>query len=207
MLANNKHAKRAGSTLRYHEQKERQRQAECLTAVNLAKDLEHLTREDKLYHFNRLSTLHESLKMIVQHVSLNFHPTDRLSNEEMVKFADRYMQRIRFGDQPYLVYRHHDRKHPHMHIVSSIVRQDGTPIEVNKRDCHHSSQLTRELEKEYHLTPLGEWRKQQQTARQAQKVKHGEMYTKPAISAVMDKVIPKNKSTSMDELNAILSLY
>jgi hypothetical protein len=35
------------------------------------------------------------------------------------------MERIGFGRQPYLVYRHFDADHPHIHIVTNTIRADS----------------------------------------------------------------------------------
>ena len=60
------------------------------------------------------------------HATLNFHPSEKLSNGELSAIADRYMEGLQMEDQPYLVYRHKDARHPHIHIVTSIVRSTAT---------------------------------------------------------------------------------
>lgn len=207
MFAKIRHNKKIRNTLYYHEKKERQRLAECLTAVNFVKDLEHLTHKDMLHHFQQLTSLHETITHNGLHVSLSFHPTDKLSNKDMINIAEQYMQEIKFGDQPYLVYRHYDTIHPHVHLVTTNIQYDGERLNLSKTDYYHSLQLTRTIENERKLTLSGEWRRHKHTIGHAAKIKYGEMATMTAMNNVLEKVIPLYKYTSMDELNAVLRLY
>jgi len=207
MFAKIRHNKKIKDTLYYHEKKQRQQLAECLAAVNFVKDLEHLTHKDILHHFSRLTSLHETIAHNGLHVSLSFHPTDKLSNEDMIDLAKQYMQEIKLGDQPYLVYRHYDTIHPHIHLVSTNIRHDGELLNLSKTDYYHSLQLTRTIEKERNLTLSGEWRRQKHTIGHAAKLKYGEMATMTAMNNVLEKVIPLYKCTCMDEQNAVLRLY
>ena len=52
------------------------------------------------------------------HVSLNPHPKDRLSEDELREIAREYMEKMGYGDQPYIVFRHDDIRRSHIHIVS-----------------------------------------------------------------------------------------
>lgn len=40
------------------------------------------------------------------HISLNPHPDDKLTDTELTGIAREYMQKLGYGDQPYLVYKH-----------------------------------------------------------------------------------------------------
>ena len=40
------------------------------------------------------------------------------------------MQGIGFGNQPYLVYQHHDAGHPHIHMVTANIQADGQRIKM-----------------------------------------------------------------------------
>ncbi len=116
MFAKIKYNKRISNTIYYHKKKEQQRLSQCLTAVNFVKDVEHLSHRDLLHHFRRLTSLHETITHNGLHISLSFHPADRLSDRDMIEIAERYMRELKLGDQPYLVYRHYDTIHPHVHV-------------------------------------------------------------------------------------------
>ena len=53
---------------------------------------------------------------------------DKLSKEKLKEIANEYMQKIGFGEQPYLLYQHHDAGHPHIHIVTTNIKADGKRI-------------------------------------------------------------------------------
>ena len=44
----------------------------------------------------------------VIHISLNPHPDDVLTDEQLSNIAQEYMEKLGYGKQPYLVYKHED---------------------------------------------------------------------------------------------------
>ena len=42
----------------------------------------------------------------VIHISLNPHPDDRLTDMEMEQLAREYLEKLGYGDQPYLIFKH-----------------------------------------------------------------------------------------------------
>ena len=61
----------------------------------------------------------------VIHISLNPHPDDRLTDMELEQLAREYLDRLGYGDQPYLVFKHEDISRHHLHIVSVNVDERG----------------------------------------------------------------------------------
>jgi len=59
----------------------------------------------------------------VFHVSLSFSPDERakINNELLKKVGREYLEKMGYGKQPYIMYRHDDTKHPHIHILSTRV--------------------------------------------------------------------------------------
>ena len=57
----------------------------------------------------------------VIHISLNPHPDDRLTDVELEQLAREYLDRLGYGDQPYLVFKHEDISRHHLHIVSIFI--------------------------------------------------------------------------------------
>jgi hypothetical protein len=197
-------------TLRYHDQKIEKGVAEFLYAGNFLKDKELLTEQDKLFHFQRLSTLNQSVRRTVLQVSLNFHPTDHLSNDKMQSVALSYLRQMRLDHQPFLIYRHRDTPHPHLHVVSTTVQSGGVRLNIDRKDIYQSSSITRQIEFEYQLVPAGSNRpngQQLKVSYHPEKVTfHGKPLL-PAMSKVLDEVVPKYKYTTLSELNAVLRPY
>lgn len=52
------------------------------------------------------------------HISLNPHPDDVLSDSQLADIAKEYMDKLGYGNQPYMVYKHEDIARHHIHIVS-----------------------------------------------------------------------------------------
>ena len=64
----------------------------------------------------------------VFHASLNPSPEDRLTDEQLRKIACEYMERMGYGEQPYIVFKHKDISREHLHIVSLRVGLDGRKL-------------------------------------------------------------------------------
>lgn len=196
-------------SLKYNEEKVRQRKAECLTAGNFLKDLSRLSFEDKLHVFQKRMALNERVRTN-QHITLNFDPSDILSNDQMTKIARLYMKEIGFERQPYLVYRHHDAGHPHCHIVTTHVRRDGSPIEMFNIGRNQSEKARQHIEAEFGLV-TAEMKKQRRLEKQQidgpKKITYGERSIAQSISGILDYVTKNYQCTSLKEFNAILRLY
>ncbi len=128
------------------------------------------------------------------------------------------MDKIGFGEQPYLVYQHHDAGHAHLHIVTTSIQSDGKRIDTFNIGKNQSETARKSLELEYGLV-RAEGKRQGQKAEQkisdilerkivsAQRVQYGKMETKRAIQNVLDVVINQYKYSSVAELNAVLKPY
>ena len=84
------------------------------------------------------------------HVSLAFHPDEQLSDERLTEIGQQYMERLGYNNQPYLIYRHEDTHHPHIHIVSVSVDAEGNRISDSHQQ-RRSNAIRQALEKEYGL--------------------------------------------------------
>lgn len=93
------------------------------------------------------------VERVVGHISLSFHPDDdpRMSNQLMLDLAREYMQRMEITGTQYLVVRHTDTKHPHLHILYNRVRYDTTLV-PDRNERLRNMRICRELKQEYGLT-------------------------------------------------------
>ena len=97
--------------------------------------------------------------------------------------ADDYVQGMGFAGSQYVVYRHADKDHDHIHIVASRIRlTDGSTVS-DSWDYRRSEALIRALEERYQLEAVqpsyeldrrslktGEWRREERTGEIATKV-------------------------------------
>ena len=86
----------------------------------------------------------------VMHVSLSPSPEDRLTDEQLSELADKYMARMGYGGQPYIVYKHSDTHNVHLHIVSVCVDENGKRLN-SSYEWRRSQAVCRELEQEFGL--------------------------------------------------------
>lgn len=197
--------------LNYNENKVTEKQARCLAAENYPLAPEELNFNQKLNRFLHQLALNKKVTRNSVHISLNFHPSEQtLSPEKLQAIAQTYMQQIGFGEQPYLVYQHHDAGHPHLHIVSIKVRPDGSRIDMHNMGRKQSEEARKAIEKEFKLVPAEQQRltpAQPLRPVPASKVTYGKAATKAAIQTVLDTVIRGYKYTSLPELNAVLNGY
>ena len=119
--------------------------------------LTHIVREPADGRFNVAATAEDLLRWMpshyrtekpVVHVSLNPAPEDRLDDGQLAEIAGAYMERMGWGGQPYIVFKHTDIGREHIHIVSVQVAQDGRKINDSRRN-ERSVAVTEELEREY----------------------------------------------------------
>lgn len=96
-----------------------------------------------------------STKKPILHISINPHPEDVLTDQQLSDIAKEYMRKLGYGDQPYLVYKHTDIDRHHIHIVGLRVDENGKPLN-DKFEHRRSKQITRELEKKYGCTRQSE---------------------------------------------------
>lgn len=79
----------------------------------------------------------------VAHFAYSFHKNDscRLSNDLMVKIAREHMELMGIKDTEFIMTRHHDTEHDHLHLMFSMVDRNGDVINDsmwrarNKRIC------------------------------------------------------------------------
>ena len=104
-----------------------------------------------LYH---LGNRHDSEKRYA-HISLNLPRGEHLNDSEFFELSKKYMEHMGYGEQPYVVIRHHDTKHEHVHIVSSTIKEDCLQINLSN-DIRRSIATQKYLEKEFGLSPSPE---------------------------------------------------
>jgi hypothetical protein len=198
------------NALNYNEQKVKEQVATCLAAVHYPKDLEYLNFYQKLNRLQNQAALNVRTKVNSVHISLNFDPSEKLSEERLKEIADTYLQKIGFAKQPYLLYQHNDSGHPHVHIVTTNIKADGKRIELHNLGKIQSEKARKEIEISFGLIKAEDSKQQHAWELKpvnVQKVQYGRSATKRAITNVLDAVLKTYKYTSLPELNAVLQQY
>jgi hypothetical protein len=198
------------SVLNYNENKVKQGVAECIGAENYPADVDKLSDFAKLNRFTKRLELNENTKRNSVHISLNFDPSENHSKEKMMAIVNTYMDKIGFGNQPYLVYQHRDAGHPHLHVVSVNIERDGKRIDMHHLGIRKSEPARKEIEETFGLVKAeGRKIKEQFNLKpiSISKVSYGKIESKKALTNVLNKIINEYKYSSLPELNAVLKQY
>lgn len=206
MVAKIKTGRRLIGAINYNEHKVRSGKAELISAQGYLKEAQALTFDEKLGRLTDLTKRNERTKVNTLHVSLNFAIGENLPKETLERIADEYMMGLGFGEQPYLVYRHDDAGHPHLHIVSTNIQPDGARISFHLLANRASEQSRKQVENDFGLIRAEQQRKVQKAIVPAslEKLTYGKAETKRAITNVVNEVLRTYKVTSVPELNAVL---
>ncbi|GHV10452.1 mobilization protein [Bacteroidia bacterium] len=109
--------------------------------------------KDCLDSFYPYLAVNSRTEKVVFHASLNPDPKDKLSDEKLGEIAQAYMQKLGYGDQPYIVLKHSDIKREHLHIVSLRIDENGKKIN-DSYEVARSMKICKELEQQFNLVPL-----------------------------------------------------
>ena len=196
--------------LNYNEHKLKEGHAECIYAHHFLKDAPQLNFYEKLNRFQALINLNKRASTNAIHVSLNFAMEEKLDKEKLVEIAALYMEKIGFGGQPYLVYKHLDAGHPHIHIVSTNIQKDCRRISLHNIGKNQSNTARKEIESQFNLVRAEDQHRCMQSENiplNIPKIQYGKSPVKRGITNVLDNVLPKYKYGSLAELNAVLKLF
>ena len=141
----------------------------------------------------------------VFHVSLNPSPEDRLTDERLRDIAREYMERMGYGEQPYIVFKHKDISREHLHIVSLRVDEQGRKL-PHDFEARRSMEILRDLERKYGLHPSikGE---EQADRLGLRKVNYKEGNVKQQISSVVRSCLRNYKCSSYGEFRTLLERF
>jgi hypothetical protein len=140
----------------------------------------------------------------VLHLSLNPDPNDMVSDEKLAKIAEEYMQKLGYGSQPYIVFKHEDIDRRHLHIVSLRVDCEGKKIN-DKFEHRRSMDICRDLEQKYGLVSADQ--KQRQEGLPLKPVQYENGDVKHQIANVIRPVAKDYYFQSLKEYKALLTLY
>lgn len=137
--------------------------------------------------FNLQRKYNPNLGKAVGHIALSWSINDlsKLNDEVMVSMAKEYLQKMKIQDTQYLIVKHQDKEHPHIHIIYNRVNNDGKTIS-DKFERQRNVQVAKELTLKHglYLSPGKQQVKRQQLKGQ-DKIKY-ELFD--AIKSVTKKV-------------------
>ena len=205
MIAKISATENLGGALGYNFKKVEKGEASILLTAELYQSKEgRYTMEDVLADMQALIPKNCRTKKTVFHCSLNPHPDEKLSDEQLTQIAKEYMEALGYGNQPYIVFKHNDIAREHIHIVS--LRIDGEGKKINdKFEKRRSKQITDALERKYSLIPSSKVTDREM--KEVSKIDTTKGNIKEQVAETLLSVLKHYEFCSLGELNAILSEY
>lgn len=144
------------------------------------------------------------------HITLNLPHGEHLDDKAFRELSGEYMEQMGYGEQPYVVVRHNDTKHEHVHIVTTNVDETGKVIGIF--NSHRRNMATqRHLEKKYGLSPSPEKKEQRELPLyrlpQLQSDMDHAQGTKFYLQDVLNGILQKHKVRGFEELARLVRPY
>ena len=142
-------------------------------------------------------------KKPVLHISLNPHPDDKLTDQDFEILAREYLEKLGFGEQPFIIYKHEDIHRHHIHIVTVNVNEQGKRLNQDFL-FRRSKKITTELEEKYNLHKA-----QREKITPDMPIKKVDPLgdIKRQVANTVKMVGMRYKFQTLGEYNAVLSLY
>lgn len=154
-------------------------------------------------NFNAFMPKTGKTKKPVLHISLNPHPDDRLTEQQYEIIAREYLEKLGFGEQPFIIYKHEDIDRHHIHIVTVNVNEQGKRLNQDFL-FRRSKKITTEMEEKYNLHKA---QREKITSDMPIKKVDPSGDIKRQVANTVKIVGMRYKFQSMGEYNAVLSLY
>lgn len=154
-------------------------------------------------NFNAFMPKTGKTKKTVLHISLNPHPDDRLTEQQYEILAREYLEKLGFGEQPYIIYKHMDIDRHHIHIVTVNVNEQGKRLNQDFL-FRRSKKITTEMEEKYNLRKA---QREKITPDMPIKKVDPSGDIKRQVANTVKMVGMRYKFQTMGEYNAVLSLY
>lgn len=155
--------------------------------------------------FENYLLLNKNTEKPILHISLNPAPEDYLSDKQFAELAKDYMERMGYGDQPYIVYVHEDTGRRHIHIVTTCVDENGNKIS-DTYEWNRSMKVCRDLEVKYGLKNITD-KKNELLEPYLKKVDYSKGDIKTQISNVLKSVKNSYRYQTFGEYSAMLSCF
>ena len=154
-------------------------------------------------NFNAFMPKTGKTKKPVLHISLNPHPDDKLTDQDFEILAREYLEKLGFGKQPFIIYKHEDIDRHHIHIVTVNVNEHGKRLNQDFL-FRRSKKITTEMEEKYNLHKA---QREKITPDMPIKKVDPNGDIKRQIANAVKMVGMRYKFQTIGEYNAVLSLY
>ena len=138
------------------------------------------------------------------HISLNPDPRDVIDDDQAVQIAEEYLEKMGYGEQPYILYKHEDIERTHYHIATLCIDEYGKKIN-DRYDKRKSMEACRKIEEKYGLhIPI---KKEIQASERPERIDYGTGDLKAKIKSNLQLIISTYRISSLTDYQALLALY
>ena len=154
--------------------------------------------------FGEWRELRPGLTRAVFHSSLSLPhgPSGReeLTDAQWRDVAERYLEHLGYGRSPFVVVRHRDTEHDHVHIVAARIGADGRAVS-DSHDYRRGEEVLRALEREYGLTQVKSAHEVDKSALRTGEIRQiertGEVSTRLRLQDLLDRAAADRPSMSV----------
>ena len=158
-----------------------------------------------MFAFESYLAANRNTEKPILHISLNPTLDDNLTDSQFADLARAYMQKMGYGNQPYIVYLHEDIDRRHIHIVSTCVNENGEKID-DTYEWNRSMKACRELEQMFGLKQIADKRRELLEP-YLKKADYTRGDIKQQVSNILKSVFTSYRFQSFGEYSAMLSCF
>lgn len=103
--------------------------------------------------FGKIRKLKPNLGKAVLHVSLSAAPGEKLTDAQWRDIGQHYLTGMGLNNNQYVITRHMDTEHEHIHLVVNRIEFDGK-VTSDSQDYKRQDALMRQIEKQFNLVPV-----------------------------------------------------
>lgn len=141
------------NAVRYNTNKMETGKGELMKIKNMAQfDRDTVKPEDIKSHLKSFSAFSKrGIKNAQFHVAISAKGRE-FDKDQLTNVAEKYMDKMGYGDQPYIIVFHGDTENNHVHIVSTRVNSKGEKINSNFERYRSQRVMSKILKEEYNKT-------------------------------------------------------
>lgn len=149
--------------------------------------------------FGVIRKLRPKLGRAVAHSVISIAPDENLNGEQWKGVAESYLEHMGFSNSQYVVVRHNDTEHDHIHIIANRVSMDGAVVSESN-DYKRHEEIMRKLEKQYCLQQVVSSEKVMKRAPKKQEIEFalrtGNLPVKQQLQQMLDEALKHTKEFS-----------
>lgn len=161
--------------------------------------------QQTLLAFENHLLMNRNTEKPILHISLNPTLDNRLTEAQYAALARDYMEKMGYGDQPYIVYLHEDIDRRHIHIVSTCVDDAGQKLN-DKYEWRRSMKTCRELEQQYGMRNVAD-KRQELTDTYLRKADYSRGDAKRQIGNILKSLHKSYRYQTFGEWSALLAQF